>query len=269
VTIRSLIVLLGAVAFVACNGTPESPTAPRAPNPFFTQTSARFTLRYTMLDASSMADIMATLDREHARITGDLGVTDMPPVTVNLYPAPESFRAAVLPIIGPIPSFANGAVAGMSAVHVVSPNVSSTWTYRAGLTAIVHEFAHCVTLRVNPAFGNNPRWLWETVALYEAGQFTEARAIVTLIERSPPTLAQLNSFDNTLIYDVGANLGDFMVRTWGRDTLIALVRANGNIGQVLGLTEAQFLTRWFDVIRTSEPRSATPAPRGAPGSNTR
>jgi hypothetical protein len=252
-TIRASLLALGVVALVACNGTPESPTAPRATTPFFTQTSARFTLRYTMLDTGSVSDIMATLDREHARITADLGVTDMPQVTVNLYPAPEAFRSAVLPIIGPIPSFANGAVAGATAVHVVSPNVSSTWPYRTGVTAIVHEFVHCVTLRVNPTFGNNPRWLWETVALYEAGQVTEMRAILTLIERSPPTLAQLNSFDNTLIYDVGANLGDFIVRTWGRDALIALVRANGNLNQVLGLSESQFLARWLEVIRTSAP----------------
>ena len=81
----------------------------------------------------------------------------------------------------------------------------------------------------------------------------ETRAVVTLIERSPPTLAQLNSFDNTMIYDVGANLGDFIVRTWGRDTLIALIRANGNLSQVLGLSESQFLTRWFEFIRSAMP----------------
>ena len=35
------------------------------------------------------------------------------------------------------------------------------------IEAAVHEFAHGVSLHVNPRFGNNPRWLWEAVAIYE------------------------------------------------------------------------------------------------------
>ena len=243
-TLRAFVLALGVFVLAACNGTPESPTGPRPTAPVLTESNARFTLRYTLLDVYSVSDIMATLDREHARITADLGVTDMPQVTVNLYASQELFRSGVLPLIGPVPSFATGAVSGVTAVHVVSPNASSTWTYRTGLRAIVHEFAHAVTLRVNPAFANNPRWLWEAVALYEAGQFTDRRAVTTLFERSTPTFALLSSFDNTIIYDVGADLGDFIVRTWGREALLALIRSNGNVTQVLGLSESQFLARW-------------------------
>lgn len=242
---RTLLAGIGAVLLAACGSTPDSPTAPRAPTVPLVESSPRFTLHYTLLDAASVSDIMATLEREHGRITANLDVTDMPPVTVNLYATQDAFRSAVLPLIGPVPSFATGAVSGVNAIHIVSPNVSAAWSYRNGVTALVHEFAHCVSLRINPTFGNNPRWLWEAIALYEAGQFTDRRSVATQLERTPPTFAVLNSFDNTMIYDVGAHLGDFIVNTGGRATLTALIRSNGNVTQVLGLTESQFLTRWI------------------------
>jgi hypothetical protein len=32
--------------------------------------------------------------------------------------------------------------------------------YTMKSSGIVHEFAHCVSLHVNPGIANNPRWLW-------------------------------------------------------------------------------------------------------------
>ena len=40
---------------------------------------------------------------------------------------------------------------------------------------LVHEFAHCVSLQVNPRIANNPRWLWESVAIYESRQSVDLR----------------------------------------------------------------------------------------------
>src|SRR6185436_13502847 len=112
-----------------------------------------------------------------------------------------------------------------------------------------HEFAHCVSMRLNPTIPNNPRWLWESVALFEALQYDDARTRPLVTTGPVPSLTQLSSFDNTTVYGVGAWLGLFIVDTKGRDTYRALIRANGDLGRVLGMTETAFLEEWATYVR--------------------
>jgi hypothetical protein len=54
---------------------------------------------------------------------------------------------------------ANGYITGRDELRVVAvPQLDVN---------VVHEFCHAVSLSVSSTFANNPRWLWETVALYE------------------------------------------------------------------------------------------------------
>lgn len=200
------------------------------------------------MDAASVAQTADAVEAEYDRITGDLGVTQMPIVVVTLYPDLNSLSAAVAPVVGPLPSFATALVTGVDAVHSLSPNLASRWTYRDAVTAIVHEFAHCVSLRLNPSFGNSPRWLWESVALLEALQYNNARTFPIVTNGPLPSLAQLNSFDNTVVYDVGAWLGHFIAERYGWETYRALIRANGDLS-VLSHTEATFLAEWAGFVR--------------------
>ena len=237
---------LGAAAVAACG---QPPTGPFPAPSFSVYATPRATFRYTALDATTIESTAAALDRQYGRITADLAVQQMPAVTVTLYPDRESLRTAVAPIVGSIPTFANGLVSGPDAIHVLSPSLSSEWAYEAGITAIVHEFAHCVTLRINPALPSNARWLWETVALYEAWQLVDPRNVPPLVRGQPPPLRQLNALDDRTVYDVGGLLGEFIVDTWGRDTLIALIRADGDILRVPGITESEFLGQWITYLR--------------------
>ena len=54
----------------------------------------------------------------------------------------------------------------------------------------------------NPRFGNNPRWFWETVALYENGEFVNPANLDYIVRGMFPTLQQLNVDPNggTQIY---------------------------------------------------------------------
>jgi len=237
---------------LACSSGPTSP-GPVAPVPaarFLSFQSARLAFRYTSIDASTIAQTASLVEAEIDRIPDDLGVTEMPTVTITLYPSIDSLRTAVTPLVGSIPSFASGLVTGADAVHILSPNLIERWAYRDGITSAIHEFAHCVSLRLNPTFGNQPRWLWESVALFEAGQYTDPRGLTYFTSGPLPTFAQLNSFDNTIIYDVGATFGRFIVDTRGWDTFRALIRANGDVSRVLGLSEAAFLNEWSSYVRT-------------------
>jgi hypothetical protein len=243
---RPLVLLLAGSA-TACGGgsPPDGPTTPSGPPiAFETHPSANFTFRYTAMDAATVAETAARVEAQHARIARDLGVASMGRVTVTLYPDQAALRAGVAPIVGTIPSFATGLVTGPYDVHVVSPN-AVPGGYDVGITTIVHEFAHCVTLVVNPGFANNPRWLWESVALYEAGQIVDPRGLAYMTSLQPPTLAQLSQIADTRIYDVGALIGAFIVETWDGDALPRLVRANGDVASVLGIDEATFVSRWM------------------------
>jgi hypothetical protein len=155
------------------------------------------------------------VEAEYARIPNDLQASQTSPVTVFLHPNFASLQDAVRTVAGTLPAFAKGLTTGATSIHVLSPNVSSAWSSADGVVAIVHEFAHCVSLTVNPAVGNNPRWLWETVAIFEAGQFVEPRSVLSLASGEPPALARLNGVDNTDVYSVGYVIGEFIVARWG------------------------------------------------------
>jgi hypothetical protein len=246
------IALLLASLLPACGGgsPPSGPTPTATPPPAFqTQQSANFTFRYTAIDASTVAQTAARVEAEHARVTRDLGVTGMGRVTITLYPDQAALRAGVAPFVGVIPSFATGLVTGPYDVHIVSPN-AQPGSYDTVIVHIVHEFAHGVSLVANPGFANNPRWLWEAVALYEARQFVDPRGLGYLTSLQPPTLAQLSDISDVRIYDVGALIGEFVVETWGQEALVRLVRTNGDLAAVLGIDDATFVSRWMAYVRS-------------------
>ena len=239
--------------FAGCGGSNASyPTAPSAvPAEFTTYQSSGFTFRYTAMDSATIAQTAAALESELPRMLDDIGVSAMPQVVVTLYPSGEALRQGVGNTAGPIPAFATGLVTGPTSIHVISPNLSTTWAYPDGVTAIVHEFAHCVSLVANPSFANNPRWLWESVALFEAGQVTDPQTLPYFSAGgTPPTLAQLNAVDNTIVYTVGATLGRFIVDTRGREAYRELIRSNGDLSRVLRTTEPAFLADWRAFVRT-------------------
>jgi hypothetical protein len=248
---RALALLLGGLAPACGGGSPPVGPTPASPPPtvFETHQSANFSFRYTAMDAATVAQTAARVEAEHARITRDLGVAGMSRVTVTLYPDQASLRAGVAPIVGTIPSFATGLVTGLYAVHIVSPS-AQPGAYDAGVVNIVHEFAHCVSLVASPSFANNPRWLWETVALYEAGQLVDPRGLAYITSLQPPTLARLSDVSDARIYEVGALIGQFIVETWGQEALVRLVRANGEVAAVLGVDEAAFVSRWMAYTRS-------------------
>lgn len=231
-------------------GSPTLPPAPPAPSPiaFASHASANFVFRHTPLDAGSIAATAAAVEAHHARIVDDLGVPGIPPVRVTLYPDVDALRAGVAPIVGTIPAFASGLVTGPADIHVLSPNLATSWSYASGVRAIVHEFAHCASMRLNPSIANNPRWLWESVALFEAGEIVDPRTLAYMTAGQPPTLADLNRIEDTRVYQVGGLIGAFVVDTWGREALRDLVRTNGRV-QALGVDEAAFTSRWLGYAR--------------------
>lgn len=246
--LRLASLIAAALMFNGCGG--SSPAGPSAtPAAVFQQhASEHFILQFTSIDLASVADTASRVEAEYARIVGDLQPPPLSRVTVFLYPDFAAMQNAVRGAAGTLPAFARGLVTGAASIHVLSPSLASVWPYADGVRAIVHEFAHCVSLQLNSTIANSPRWLWETVAIFEAGEFVDPRS-VTWLSNGPPTMARLNGFDSTDIYSVGYVLGEFIVSRWGRDALVMLIRTNGNTAAVTGMNESEFLQSWYDFVR--------------------
>ena len=161
-----------------------------------------------------MAD---TLERNYLRIINDLDSDSLPQVNVHFYTNYSDLAEAVSHVVPNLPLWAIGLAISETEIHMLSPNVSGQ-AFGNMLVNLIHEFAHCVSYHIKPNIANNPRWLWESVAIYEAGQFRDPHTIPYLVSHDPPGLTQLNSFDNTMIYEVGYLISEY-ISELGKNTL--------------------------------------------------
>ena len=211
--------------------------------------SAHFVFSYTPLDAANIVSTANAVEGEYARIIQDLGSDALPPINVRFYTDPQEMVRAVAPI-GPVPSWASGLATTQSQIHLMSPNHPSYAPYTRMVSNLVHEFAHCVSIHINPRFSNNPRWFWESVAIYESGQFVDPRTLSYMLAGTPPSFSTLNSLDNTLVYDVGYTIAEFIVARAGKDALDRLVVNNGDVDAALGMSQTSFERAWFEFVRS-------------------
>jgi len=230
-----------------CGGAAAAPSP--GLTPAGTYASAHFVFQYTSLDAGNVAAMAGAVESQYDRILSDLGADRMPVVTVTLYLDHAALVAATQAVAGPIPASASGLVTGESRIHLMSPNSPAWGPFDRMVSNLVHEFAHCVSLHVNPRIGNNPRWLWESVAIYESRQAVDLRSVGYMAALAPPSFASLNAFDNGRVYEVGYSIGEFVVARWGQRALRDLIAANGDTDRVLGIPLADFQRDWFAFVR--------------------
>ncbi|MEO5895986.1 MAG: hypothetical protein ABIS06_09820 [Vicinamibacterales bacterium] len=233
---------------LACGGAPASPSRAAISGPTETLGSAHFVLHYAAMDAGTVEQTSTRLEAEYDRIIADLEVATMPVVDIYFYPTHAALVAGAGPNAGVIPTWATGLATGVSQVHMLSPSIAGS--YDQAVSNLIHEFAHCVSIRVNRTIPNNPRWLWESVAIYESRQLVNPRNLTYLVAGQPPSFARLNTFDNTLVYDVGFLIAEFVVERWGRERLVQLVAANGDVAAVLLMSLGEFETQWFAAVRS-------------------
>lgn len=236
------------LACLSCGAGDSGTTQPRNWEPA-PHTTAHFSFTYTSLDKATIAQTGAALEAQHARVVADLGGESPPTVRVWLYSNHDELVRALEPLIGPVPSWAMGAAPRRDQIHIMSPNDPSRGPYASNLITLVHEFAHCVSLQRNGTIGNNPRWFWEAVAVYEAGQQVNPKSLGYMTALAPPTFASMNSLDNNRIYELGYTIGEFVVERYGKPKLAALISSNANVSTTLGVSQTQFEQEWFAFVR--------------------
>jgi hypothetical protein len=225
----------------ACGGGSGSPAAPTttAAGQVQVAESAHAILYFDGSGADAARPALDAIDAAYDRVVADLRPAAMPRVRVYIWSnADGGFRDEMIQHAGTYYAGVSGFVGGADEIHV---RLGSSFA-----TSASHEFVHCVTLAVNPRFANNPRWLWESVALFENRQFVDPATLDYMKAGSFPTLAELSlTIDvSNKVYQVGYVLGEFIVERWGLEALRSLVRTNGSLEAVLGVDAGGFEAAW-------------------------
>lgn len=205
-----------------------------------------------------------------------LGVTETRPVDFFVYADQAAFYDALGP--GAHENVAGSAYADIRTLLGLIPPDQIDDPLVA--VRIPHEFVHMVfdTASKNP-YHRPPRWLNEGLAVYQSesygssdrGQVEAAARSGTLIPLDGLTGEFPNGEDFFLAYAESVSAVDYMVRTYGSDALVALVRsyADGRtddeaFSSALGLDMTAFGAAWFkDVKATPKARfGPQPAPAG-------
>jgi hypothetical protein len=200
---------------------------------------------YDGLELEDIAEISEELETKRDGIIDALKVDNIPKTTVKIWADYGNFLDDMEADIGTRYTGATGYVYDENEIRFYFNNY-------APLTAI-HEFAHIVSMHVNITIPNNPRWLWEAVALYLTDDFIHPKTLPYMVSGDYPTLSELNidyNNSNHSIYSVGYVLLEYVVETWNMDTVIQLIETNGNLNQVLDLTTEQFELGWYSYIES-------------------
>lgn len=231
------------LCLASCGGRPTVPTpAATASALSLRLETAHFRLSTDAAPEALLRAVADRLEAELPRYQADLGVPSVRPFEVHVWQDEAAWFAEVQRYMGRRVD-TTGYVTGPDGIRVlaveqVARNAS-------------HELAHCVSLYVNPRFGNNPRWLWESVALYENGERVDPRTLDYMVAGRPPTLEQLDAdvMTSRQVYELGFLIGEFIVDRGGQGALVELVRSSGDTQAVLGRSGAGFEQAWFAWVK--------------------
>ena len=207
-----------------------------------------FKIFYTKLDDKNIKEIADSLENNYTRIITNLQSKELPIVGIHFYPDSVSFREGVKSWVRNPPVFMQGITLGDSAIHIISPDAPNQ-DYQTMIKGTIHEFAHCVSRHINKTIVNKPRWLWESIAIYESNQTSDPHQLSCIVNQKPPTLKELNDWSNTDIYDVGYFIAEYLVEIKGNDVLNLLIKNNGNIQQTLNMDDKEFTKQWFAFVK--------------------
>ncbi len=201
-----------------------------------------FEVQAGLASDDTVAQIAAGLEARYARVVADLETGEVARIRVEVWKDEASFFAEMQRYFGRRYN-ATGYVTGPSVIRVLAvPQVVRNAT---------HEMSHAISLRVNPTFANQPRWLWESVALFENDELVDPRSLPYLVQGRFPTLSELDADPNASrqVYEVGYLIGEFVVARAGRDGLLRLIRANGDVTSVGFASPAAFEEAWKAFVR--------------------
>lgn len=240
-----------------------------------TASSALVRVHWYKGDAAFGAKALRLGEDEVRNTSKLLGVTEKEPVDFFVYADVDAFYAALGP--GAHENVAGTAYAYIRTLLGLIPPDQIDDPLVA--VRIPHEFVHLVfdTASKNP-YHAPPRWLNEGLAVYQSegygasdrGQVQDAARSGTLIPLDGLTGQFPNGQDFFLAYAESVSAVYYMIRTYGSDALVALIRsyADGRTDDeafkaALGLDVTGFGAAWFKDSNAKPPVKYGPQPAPA------
>lgn len=201
--------------------------------------------------AADKKKIVDALEAHYAQISTNLQTTPAQPFEVFIYETRWGYARATGNW------GASGSIEGIAKLHMLQ----KSRTGDKAETVAVHEFTHAVMLKLltdhepqpldtakfDKKFKNLPVWLWEAIAVYEADQFTNPKKLPFITKTSYPSLDELSDRSKGKIYKVGYTVVEYILSKYGRDGLITLILANGDV-TALKTTKDEFSKDWHDFV---------------------
>jgi hypothetical protein len=211
---------------------------------FRQKTTSHFLFLYTSSDDATIDALADDMEAMLARLKAKFQVDTTSQITVVLFPNRATFNDA-----NNSEFWVTAVTRGRSRIEMVSPDAPNQVFDLWPDTRAEHMLTHIVSLRVNASSGNNPRWLWESIALYESGQKASIGNVDFFAPDGEPSLSQLNGGYGTPIFDVGWYLGEYLETTYGTQVFIDLLEAEGNVAETLGISGDQLIADFVAFVR--------------------
>jgi hypothetical protein len=199
-----------------------------------TKSTAHFTFLYSEVDSLSIAQLARQLEDDYHRVLSDFGLRALPETKVRVYPDKKSFHRGVN--FPDAPGELLATAFGKDDFRMTSPNSVNDDDSVLLVKMVTHEFTHCVHLNIDYS-PNNPRWLWEGVANFEAGYFVNPAEIDVAKNKAIPPLSMLS---NGLEYELGYVIIEAIKETWGFDKVVELIRKRGDTMAVFHVNQEVF-----------------------------
>jgi hypothetical protein len=206
------------------------------------KSTEHFTFLYGEIDSLSIRQLVIRLEDDYHRILSDFGLKSLPNTKVRVYPNKEAFHRGIN-----FPSAPDEVLAtafGKDDFRMTSPSSVNREDSALLLKMVTHEFTHCVHLNIDYS-PNNPRWLWEGVANYEAGYFVNPAEIEVVKNKTFPPLSALN---NGLEYELGYVIIEAIKEMWSFDKVVELMRKRGDTLAVFDVAQNDFENKVYQHI---------------------
>ncbi len=197
-----------------------------------------FIFIYSPTDVNTIEKIAFILEQSYDRILRDFRLSAIPITTVRIYPTAESFHQGIN--FPQAPSNILATAFGKDDFRMLSPNMTATDSVEL-FRHVIHEFTHCVHLNISYS-PNNPRWLWEGVAMFESGWFADPNSIDVIKNKTNPAFSALT---NGLEYELGYVIVEAIKEIWGFDAIVELIKNRGDVRAVLKIDQQEFESRIY------------------------
>lgn len=202
---------------------------------------------YDNLPKSIVPNIHKVLKDKKSELLSDFNLSSMETVTVRVWGNEEAYLSEQKSAIGKrypgskgYVTLKKGSKPGELRLFGGGKNISNT---------ALHEFVHLVTLEVNPSFANNPRWLWESIAIYKTEQQWKYAEKPGLIRNRFEYMAQTLMMGETgSIYEIGYTIGEFIEGSWGNEAFSSLIKSNGDFSSVTDRPIDQIFLEWKEFV---------------------